>query len=176
VPSRTLRRLLYYLLDSTRNTIWEAGLLLVLPLFLSGLRRAVHHAAGWRRVKPCDVGIDAHRLTGSQSVALRQPADRDSGVAKSHFSPRKITLRYAMPNRTHPEMTWCGRGFLPYFEPQSRSGSLPGAGKVPKSNSARSRITLRCLSPRYSLNRIEAEAARTCIGLVVPHPYLVSSP
>jgi len=30
--------------------------------------------AGWRRVKPCDVGIDAHRSTDSQSVALRQPA------------------------------------------------------------------------------------------------------
>jgi len=31
-------------------------------------------AAGWRRVKPCDFGIDAHRSTESQSVALRQPA------------------------------------------------------------------------------------------------------
>ena len=29
--------------------------------------------AGWRRVKPCDVGIDAHRSTESQSVALRHP-------------------------------------------------------------------------------------------------------
>jgi hypothetical protein len=25
-------------------------------------------------VKPCDVGIDAHRSTESQSLALRQPA------------------------------------------------------------------------------------------------------
>jgi hypothetical protein len=34
---------------------------------------ALRHMAGWRRVKPCDVGIDAHRLTGSHSVSLRQP-------------------------------------------------------------------------------------------------------
>jgi hypothetical protein len=32
-------------------------------------------SAGWRRVKLCDVGIDAHRSTGSQSVAVRQPAE-----------------------------------------------------------------------------------------------------
>jgi hypothetical protein len=55
-------------------------------------------------VKPCDVGIDTHRLTGSQSVALmRQPAASRhfrmnsirQGVPQSNFSRRKITLRYA---------------------------------------------------------------------------------
>jgi hypothetical protein len=30
--------------------------------------------SGWRRVKPCDFGSEAHRSTESQSVALRQPA------------------------------------------------------------------------------------------------------
>lgn len=30
--------------------------------------------AGWRRIKPCDVGIDAHRASESQSFALCQLA------------------------------------------------------------------------------------------------------
>jgi len=30
---------------------------------------------GWRRTKPCNVGIDAHHLTCSQSVVLRQTAE-----------------------------------------------------------------------------------------------------
>jgi hypothetical protein len=38
------------------------------------------HSGGWRRVKPCDVGIDAHRSTESQSVALRHPAWGESGL------------------------------------------------------------------------------------------------
>jgi hypothetical protein len=41
--------------------------------------------AGWRRVKPCDFGIDAHRSTEWQSVALRQPAVDAERAANSEW-------------------------------------------------------------------------------------------
>ena len=43
---------------------------------------------GWRKVKPCDVGIDAHRSAASQGVALRQPAHVDGASRRS--SPSRV--------------------------------------------------------------------------------------
>jgi hypothetical protein len=48
--------------------------------------------AGRRRMKPCDLGIGAHRSAESQSVALRQPACGHSSVSESCSSARRATV------------------------------------------------------------------------------------
>jgi hypothetical protein len=45
-----------------------------------------NNQVGWRRVKPGDLGIDAHRSAESQSVTLRQPA-----CWRSPWRSRRIT-------------------------------------------------------------------------------------
>jgi hypothetical protein len=66
-------------------------------------------------------------------TVLRQSADKRCGgvlVAPLAESPSLLIYRYA-------------------FRPKARSASFPGKGKVPQSNSSRSRMTLRYASPSY---------------------------
>jgi hypothetical protein len=67
----------------------------------STLKCGTARSNGWRRVKPCDGGINASRSIDSQSGALRQPPGRQ--VAKDAMR----TERYKCSvNRTLP----CGAG------------------------------------------------------------------
>jgi len=65
-----------------------------------GKARFYDFRRGWRRVKRCGVGINAHRLPGSQSVAWRRPA---CPLFRRPSLESRLTLHKGMGDTVHTD-------------------------------------------------------------------------